>query len=88
MIISVHRKEGATSASTAAELFYQAGWDPALVRELTPPVALEDAAVVAPAGSMVAGPELPSFEEWSRERSAAFASAKPADRGVRHPAGR
>jgi ATP-dependent exoDNAse (exonuclease V) beta subunit len=75
LIVSVHRKEGSTSASTAAELFYQAGWDRALVRLLTPPSALEEAVVVAPAASVVTGPELPSFQEWSRERAAAFASA-------------
>jgi ATP-dependent exoDNAse (exonuclease V) beta subunit len=74
LIVSVHRKEGSTSASTAAELFYEYGWDRALVSELgraEPGAPLP----ATPAVAEVAGPQLPSFEVWERERAAAFVSA-------------
>jgi ATP-dependent exoDNAse (exonuclease V) beta subunit len=78
LIVSVHRKDDAPegTGSTAAELLYRAGWDPACVEELAPTAALEgEPAAAARGGPMIAGPALPSFEEWERERAAAFLSA-------------
>jgi ATP-dependent helicase/nuclease subunit A len=88
LIVSVHRKEG-SSNSTAAELFYEYGWDPGLVSELGPAPEAAAEGAGAPAGdpggappsavvAEVAGrdrPRLPAFEAWERERSAAFVSA-------------
>jgi ATP-dependent helicase/nuclease subunit A len=71
LIVSVHRKEGAASDTTAAGLFYNSGWDPALVEELKP----AQTGAPTPAVAEVVRPDLPSLEEWDRERSAALRSA-------------
>ena len=84
LIVSVHRKEG-SSNSTAAELFYESGWDPALVSELgwgrrsaRRPGGATAGRAGAAGRAEVVGPDrpaLPAFEQWERERSAAFVSA-------------
>lgn len=72
LVISVHRKEGG-SGSTAAELFYDSGWDPSLVEALA---FLEPSQGTATAPAFDVGAvELPSFEDWEREHAAALASA-------------
>jgi ATP-dependent exoDNAse (exonuclease V) beta subunit len=79
LIVSVHRKEGAPSAApTAAQLFHEHGLDPRLVEEFAPAASGSDGdgrAVRAAPPAVISGPDLPSFEEWERERSAALASA-------------
>jgi ATP-dependent exoDNAse (exonuclease V) beta subunit len=75
LIVSVHRKDGAAPASTAAQLFYNAGWDPTLVEQLPPATPLEEGVALQPPVAAALNPDLPSFEEWERERSAAMASA-------------
>jgi ATP-dependent helicase/nuclease subunit A len=71
LVVSVHRKEN-DSASTAAALFYDKGWDPSLVDVLAF-VAPAEEAVTAPAFELAPG-ELPSFVDWEREHAAALAS--------------
>jgi ATP-dependent exoDNAse (exonuclease V) beta subunit len=75
LIVSVHRKVGVAANSTAAGLFFASGWDPALVEELGPAQPLEEVGVPALPVAEVVSSGLPSFEEWERERSAAFLSA-------------
>jgi ATP-dependent exoDNAse (exonuclease V) beta subunit len=78
LIVSVHRKDGAPAGNTAAQLFHEHGWDPGLVEELDAAAADADGGGAGPAGVRVAavpGPDLPSFEEWERERAAAMAAA-------------
>jgi ATP-dependent exoDNAse (exonuclease V) beta subunit len=75
LLVSVHRKEGSTSASTAAELFYQHGWDPARVSELGSAQPVEEAGAPPQPVEAVGPAVLPSFAEWEQERSAAFFSA-------------
>ena len=77
LIVSVHRKEGAASDTTAAGLFYESGWDAGLVEELGPALPLDEAAAPArpvPVAEVVSS-GLPSLAEWEQERSAAFLSA-------------
>ncbi len=78
LIVSVHRKDGPPSAAglTAAQLFYKHGRDPGVVEEFAPAAPGSDGAGAAARPAVaVSGPDLPSFEEWERERSAAMASA-------------
>lgn len=75
LIVSAHRKDGATSVTTAAHLLHKAGWDPMLVEELPPASADREPRPASAPVPMATGPELPSFAEWERERSAAMASA-------------
>ncbi|MBW3615585.1 MAG: PD-(D/E)XK nuclease family protein, partial [Actinobacteria bacterium] len=71
LVVSVHRKENDT-ASTAAALFYDKGWDSSLVDVLAFVTPVEEA-VTAPAFEL--GPaELPSFEDWEREHGASVVS--------------
>jgi ATP-dependent exoDNAse (exonuclease V) beta subunit len=77
LIVSVHRKDGAPPGGTAAQLFYETSRDRGLVEEMPPAASDGDGdrrAAAVPAFS-ISGPELPSFEEWERERAAAMASA-------------
>jgi ATP-dependent helicase/nuclease subunit A len=75
LVVSVHRKEGSGSVPTAAQLLYDAGWDPTMVEEVAPASSGVEAGVAASPATVVSGPALPSLEEWERERSAAMASA-------------
>ena len=75
LIVSVHRKDGAAPASTAAQVFYDNGWDPALVEHLAPAMPLDQDSVAAAPVAVELGSDLPSLDEWERERAAAMASA-------------
>lgn len=75
LIVSVHRKDGVSSATTAAHLFHGAGWDPMLVEELPPASADPEPRAGSAPVVAVSGPDLPSFEQWERERSASMTSA-------------
>jgi ATP-dependent exoDNAse (exonuclease V) beta subunit len=77
LIVSVHRKDGPPSAAgpTAAQLFHEHGQDPGLVEEFAPASSGSGAGGGNEPGPVVLGPDLPSFEQWDRERSAAMASA-------------
>ncbi len=75
LIVSVHRKEGARPGSTAADLFYRAGWDPGLVEPLAP-AGVVDEHLVAPPAATSDGPEPLSLEEWQQQRDAALAVAR------------
>jgi ATP-dependent exoDNAse (exonuclease V) beta subunit len=74
LIVSTHRKEG-SSGSTAAELFSENGWDAALVEELAPAESVAEPDAPAVPVVAVANPDLPSYQDWERERSAAMVSA-------------
>jgi ATP-dependent exoDNAse (exonuclease V) beta subunit len=73
LIVSVHRKDKAKADSTAAQLFYRTGWDPALVEAWV----AEEPGGEGPASPVgeSSGPEPPSFATWERERLAALESA-------------
>jgi ATP-dependent exoDNAse (exonuclease V) beta subunit len=73
VVVSVHRKAGQAHRSTAAELFYEEGFDPSLVEVLEPQEQTE-VTVAPPPGQEDAGP-LPSLEEWEEEHAIALASA-------------
>jgi ATP-dependent helicase/nuclease subunit A len=72
LIVSVHRKDNPNPGSTAAELLYQAGWDPALVEDLVPEEPAGVAAVPAVSATEIS---LPSLEDWERQRQDALVSA-------------
>ena len=69
LIVSVHRKNGRNGASTAAELFHSAGWDPDLVTPFSPDGA--EPGAPAPEPEAVSARAVPSLEEWEREMAAA-----------------
>jgi ATP-dependent exoDNAse (exonuclease V) beta subunit len=76
LVVSVHRKDNNNQTPTAAELIYQAGWDPEQV-EVIPPA--ESAPVhIEPLGRRPDTEHLPallSLAEWEDQRRAALASA-------------
>jgi len=73
LVISVHRKEGATAGSTAAGLFYESGWDPQLVEALAFVTPIGNVATVSAFDFGIV--DLPSMGEWEREHAAALAVA-------------
>jgi ATP-dependent exoDNAse (exonuclease V) beta subunit len=75
LIVSVHHRENGSGGSSAADLFYKAGWDPATVVELLPSQTIDDEAVATRRAARERLPELPSFPDWEQQRAAALASA-------------
>ena len=73
LVVSVHRKDRASPRSSAAQLLYDAGWDPDLVAPLAwiaPPAAMPTSTAFDPTGE-----DLPSMAEWQEQHTAALAVA-------------
>jgi ATP-dependent exoDNAse (exonuclease V) beta subunit len=66
LIVSVHRKARNTGEPTAAELLYNAGWDPARVATLDA-VTPDSGPVVAATHANLEPPVLPSLMAWEEE---------------------
>jgi ATP-dependent exoDNAse (exonuclease V) beta subunit len=81
LIVSVHRKENTSPGSTAADLFYRAGWEPTLVARLDGATAgaIPDPAAVGaapkPGADTASGVRLLSLGEWEQARAAVLAAA-------------
>ncbi len=70
LVVSVHRKEAGNRAPSAAELFYEKGWEPSLVEPLAFVGELQDSPTTT--AFHIGGVAPPPLDEWERERAAAF----------------